>query len=57
MASNASTSPPARWPASRTSTIGVCIWPGTTVFARMPSGAWCTASARVKPMTPALDAE
>ena len=34
--SKVSTSPPARCPASRASTIGVCICPGTTVFTRMP---------------------
>ena len=38
-ASKASTSPPLRCLARRTSTIGVCSWPGTTVLTRTPSGA------------------
>src|SRR5215471_145313 len=41
--SRASTSPPVRCLASRASTIGVCIWPGTTVFTRTPFLAYCTA--------------
>ena len=53
--SSASTSPPARWLASRTSTIGVCSWPGTTVFTRMPLLAYCTATTRENWITPAFD--
>jgi hypothetical protein len=53
---SASTSPPARWPASRASTIGVCIWPGTTVFTRIPLAAYWTATTRENWMTAAFDA-
>jgi len=53
---SASTSPPARCPASRASTIGVCICPGTTVFTRMPFAAYCMATTRESWMTPAFDA-
>ena len=54
--SSFSTSPPARCPASRASTIGVCNCPGTTVFTRMPLLAYCTATTRESCMTPALEA-
>ena len=37
--------------------IGVSIGPGQTQLTRMPSAAWSTAMARVRPMTPALAAE
>jgi len=29
--------------ARRASTMGVCSWPGTTVFTRIPRAAYCTA--------------
>ncbi len=51
-----STSPPVRCLASRASTIGVCNWPGTTVFTRMPLLAYCTATTRDNWITPAFEA-
>src|SRR5712664_1240482 len=51
---SASTLPPARWFASRASTIGVCSCPGTTVFTRMPFEAYCTATTRESWITAAL---
>src|SRR6266849_6561427 len=50
----ASTSPPVRCLASRASTIGVCNWPGITVFTRMLCLAYCTATTRENWITPAL---
>src|SRR3954468_22166586 len=52
--SSASTSPPARCFARRVSTMGVCSWPGTTLFTRMFLGAYCTATTRESWITPAL---
>src|SRR3954465_14687655 len=50
----ASTSPPALCPASRVSTMGVCIWPGTTVLTLIRRGAYSTAVTREKWITPAF---
>src|ERR1700732_3890247 len=54
--SKASTSPPVRCLARRASTMGVCIWPGITVFTRIPFLAYCTAVTRENWITAALAA-